>query len=431
MAYSDDISGLGADHHWDFDGDALDQIGSVNGTATSILYTSSAIALDATNCAETNAVSDRISIPTTTNINNSAQARKAVCGWFMPTAIQNPPKNIYGEGDATQAFRFVLGWGNNLLFDCDSSSFTLQIFGDVPLEADRSYHLCMIFEGSGYGNELRAYLDGVEQLSANPTDRQPDATTLAARSVGEFGDPAGTVAVGGTAVSLLAPINGKWNHWATWGDEADAVLTDTEVRVTLFERGAIAESTVSTGTESAMQTALDALTVSQPNAACCVEINAVTGGGDFTLTSDLDFDELASINFRYNGTADTLTIVNVSGGSATQAKGSAPFGGSIIVADRQTLTVTVKDAISKAVIVGARVYIKADTGGDLTAGTLIMNATTNVSGVATATFDFTNEQPIVGWVRKHSSSTYYNQGVIGGPLTSTPFDTTILLVPDE
>ena len=156
----------------------------------------------------------------------------------MATAIQNPPKNIYGEGDASQAFRFILGWGNFLMFETDNGSVINQIYGDVPLAANRAYHLCMIYENSTYGNEVRAYLDGVEQLNAEPTNRQPGATTLPARSVGEFGDPAGTVAVGGTAVLIIAPINGKYQHWATWGDEADAVLTETEVREELFEKGA-------------------------------------------------------------------------------------------------------------------------------------------------------------------------------------------------
>ncbi len=431
MTVAADISGLGADHHWDFDGDSLDQIGSVNGTDTSILYTSAAIAEDATNCAETNAVADRVSIPTTTEINNSAQARKAVCGWYAATAIQNPPKNIYGEGDATQAFRFILGWGNYVVFEVDSANFTLQIFGDVALAVNRPYHLCMVFENSTYGNELRAYLDGIEQLNAEPTNRQPGANTLPARSVAEFGDPAGTVAVGGTAVILIAPINGKWNHWATWGDEADAVLTDSEVRVTLFERGALAEDTVSTDTEANMQIAMDALTVSRPDECLGVEVAAVTGAGDFEITSDLVFDDLTSMHVRYNGSADTLRIVNVSGGNATDAKCGAPYGGVIEVATRQTLTITVKDLDTGAAVVGARCYIKADTGGDLAVGTEIMNDTTNGSGIATVTHDYTSDQPIIGWIRKGSASPLYKEGIISGPLTSTALNQTVLMVSDE
>lgn len=428
MAYADDIAALNADHHWDFDGDSLDQIGSVNGTDTSMVYTSSAIAEGATYCAETNAVTDRVSIPTTTVINNSAQTRKAVAGWFMATAIQNPPKNIYGEGDATQAFRFILGWGNNLVFEVDDPSFTLQIFGDTFLEVNRAYHLCMIFEGNGYGNELRAYLDGVEQLNAEPTDRQPDAATLTARSVAEFGDPAGTVAVGGTAVILIAPINGKWNHWATW-DGADAVLTDSEVRDELFEKGALPDVTISGSTESAMQTALDvyADTV-RGNAPLCIRVEDCTEG-DFTLELDnITFNPLASIHVQYTGN-DTLTLINTNGSDCSIV--STPSTGTVVLKTRTTLTITVKDVLTGAVVVGARCYIEAETGGDLPDGTEIMNATTNGSGIAAVSFDYTSSQPIVGRVRKGSASTYYQTGIISGPITSSGLTQTILLIPDE
>jgi len=431
MAYGDDIDALGADHRWDFDGDSLDQVGSANGTDTSILYTSSAICLDATNCAETNAVTDRVSLPTTSTINNSAQARKAVCGWFMPTAIQNPPKNLYGEGTATQAFRFILGWGNYVVFETDNTSVINQIFGDVPLAVDRPYHLCMIYENSTYGNELRAYLDGVEQLNAEPTNRQPGASTLPARSVGEFGDPAGTVAVGGTAVILIAPINGKWNQWAAWGDEADAVLTESEVRETLFERGAIADVTISSDTEGAMQTALDvyADTV-RGDSPCCIEVEAVSGGGDFELSLDnITFNALASIHIRYNGTADTLTLINTNGADCSII--SAPFGGDVELKTEVTITITVKDLSDFTVVEDARVYLEAGPTGDLTQGDEIMNTLTNGSGIATLIFEYTSDQSLQNSrARKGDSGDPFQTGVIGGPITSAGLTETILLIPD-
>ena len=431
MTYTQDIAALGADHHWDFDGDSIDQIGSVDGTDTSMVYTSSAIARDATYCAETDAITDRVSIPTTTEINNSAQARKAVCGWFMPTAIQNPPKNIYGEGDATQSFRFVCGWGNFLMFEVDNASTIVQVYGDTPLVANRPYHLCMVYENSTYGNEVRAYLDGIEQLNAQPTNRQPGATTLPARSVAEFGDPAGTVSVGGTAVLLIAPINGKWNHWATWGDEADAVLTDTEIRETLFEKGALPSQTISSGTESAMQTALDVFSsTTRDNEVLNFAIEAVSVGGDFELEiDDITFDDLASIHIQYTGTSDTLTVINTNGSNCSVV--SAPFGGSIELKTRTTLTINVKDLVDLSNVNGARVYIEADTGGDLAVGTEIMNTTTNASGVATTTFDYTSDQPIIGYVRQGTTTTYFKQGNISGPITSDGLTETILLVRDE
>ncbi len=440
MAYSDDISNLGADHHWDFDGDSLDQIGTVNGTNSGVVFTGTAIAEDATNCMQTNTQGsisvrgDYVTLATTTEINNSAQARKCVAGWFQSNSFRPPPVHIYGEGNTTTKWQFVMAYGNQLMFEViEATNFPtgLQIYGPA-IVPDRAYHLCGIFSGNAHDNEIKLFVDGIEQTNADPADRQPDTASLDARGVAVFGD-AGTSSqgYGGDAVRLSCCVTGSYNHWATWGDEADALLTDTEVRETLFERGAKAEDEIVTNTEASMQTALDALTVSRTNVALDVEVNAVTGGGDFQLTSDLVFDDLTSMHFRYNGTVDTLTIVNVSGGNATQAKSGAPFGGSITIATRQTLTVTCLNAVDKTVVSGARVRIEADTGGDLTAGTVIMNTTTNGSGVATATFDYTSDQPITGYVRKGSASTYFKQANIGGSLTSVALDTTVLMVPDE
>ena len=146
MAYRDDISALGADHHWDFDGDALDQLGGVNGTNSGCIFTDSAITEDATNCATTNGPGDRITLATTTNINNSAQTRKAVSGWYSTTAIQPYPVRIYGEGNNTTCFQFSMGFGNNFMFECtEPTNFAtgLQIFGPVA-QPNRVYHLCGI-----------------------------------------------------------------------------------------------------------------------------------------------------------------------------------------------------------------------------------------------------------------------------------------------
>lgn len=440
MAYSDDISGLGADHHWKFDGDYLDAIGSANGTNSGCIVTGTAIAKDATNCMTSNTQGalatrgDYVTLPTTTTINNSAQTRKCVAGWFEADSFRPPPVHIYGEGNTTTKFQFVMAYGNQLMLEAvEATNFPdgLQVYGPA-LVPNRVYHLCGIFSGNGYDNEIKLFVDGIEQTAADPSDRQPDTANLDLRGVGVFGD-AGTTAqgIGGDTVRLSCCADGNYNHWCAWGDEADALLTDTEVRETLFERGALAEDTISTNTEANMQTALDALTVSRTNVACDVEVEAVTGGGDFELESDLQFDDLTSMHFRYNGTADTLTIVNVSGGTATQAKSGAPFGGTITIKTRQTLTVTVKDAVTSAAVEGARVYIEADTGGPLTAGTEIMNTTTNVSGVATVSFDYESDQPIIGRVRKGTSSTYYATNAIAGPLTSEALNVTVLLVPDE
>jgi len=433
MAYRDDIAALGADHHYPFEDDSLDEIGSVNGTDTSVLYTGAAIAEDASNSMVVNALTDRVTLATTTEINNSAQQRKAVCGWYQTSAFQAPPTRIYGEGDQTTCFQIVMGFGNNLMAEVvEPTNFAdgLQIYGPAAVP-NRAYHLLAVFLGNTQGNEFKFFVDGVEMTNADPVDRQPDTADLNSRGQAIFADPSGTVGIGGGVVIQQAARNGLYNHWATWGDEADADLTDTEIRETLFERGALAEDSVTTGTESAMQTALDALIDARGNSALSIEIDAVTGGGDFTLTTEKTFDELCSMHFRYNGTADTLTLVNISGGDATSEKSGAPFGGNIVIANRQTLTVTVIDAVSGTAIENARVYIEADTGGDLTVGTVIMNEVTNSSGVATTSFDYTNDQPIIARVRKGTSSPYYKTAPIGGPLTSSALNVTVLMVPDE
>jgi len=440
MAYSDDIQNLGADHHWDFDGDSVDAVGVVTRTDTGMAYTGSPIAEDATYSAIMNGRGDRVALTNTSTISNSAQARKAVCGWFMVSAKELPSCRIYGEGAATTTFQFIIFPGNSIMLEVRDTGFQIQIYSDIALELNRAYHLCGIFEGSGYGNEVRFYIDGVEQTSADPSDRQPDAASLSARNPAEFGDPAGTVGINGVALLMQSPgdnrtaeqvINAYYQHWAAWGDEVDAVLTDTEVRETLFERGSLADITISTGTESAMQTALDAYSsTTRDNAPLCIEIEAVSGGGDFTLdVDDITFDDLASCHIRYNGTADTLTLRNTNGSNCSIT--SAPFGGDIELFTEVDLTITVKSATDFSNISGARVLLEADTGGDLTAGDDIMSGTTDVNGEITTTFDYSSDQPVIGKVRKGSSSTYYKEGSISTTITEDGLDITVLLVEDE
>lgn len=429
MAYSDIIDALNPVHRYSFENTSVDQVGTADGTESGADFvTTPVLCEDNTYCMRTDDITDRVVLPSTTDINNSDQSRKAVAGWFRTSAIQNPPKRIYGEGDATQSFAFLMGWGNNVVFEVDCASFTLQIFGDTYLAPDRTYHLCMVFEGNGYSNELRAYLDGVEQTAAQPSDRQPDAATLPARSAGEFGDPAGTVAMGGTEVILIASINGYYAQWAIW-DGADAVLTDTEIRQELFEKGAIADVTISSGTESAMQSSLSAYnSTSRPDAPLCFAIEDCTDG-NFTLeATNMVFDAKASCHIRYEGN-DTLTWVNI--GTSNCSIEATTGGGSVIIQNRVTITITVKDINDGTVISGARAYIEADTGGDLTAGTEILNTTTNASGIATTTVDLSADQPIIGYVRKGTNSPYYKEGTISGPITkSSGLTQTVLMVRD-
>lgn len=432
MAYSDDISNLSADHHWDFDGDSLDQIGSANGTDTSVDYTGSAIAEDATNCATLNAVGDRISIPTTADIDSSTQSRWAFGGWFSTTTTQEPPKSICGRGDGTDSMRFIMFLGNSFMAEADPGGTDpiLQSYGSTFMADNRVYHLFARWSGTGYDNKFDFFLDGVLMTDAQPSDREPDIANFPATTVLEFGDPAGTVSVGGTVVILNCPVNGRYNHWATFND-AD-IPTDTEVRETLFERGALADVTISTGTEAAMQTALDAYKDTlRGDAPLCIEIEAVTGGGDFTLDLDnITFNSLASCHVRYNGTADTLTLRNTNGADCSIT--ASPFGGSIDLFTEVTVKVTMQDVTDFSDLQNVRVLLKADAGGPLTEGTVIINKLlTDVNGEVSVDFDYESDQPVIGVARQGTSSTYYQEAAISGTITSDGLDIIVLMVPDE
>lgn len=78
----------------------------------------------------------------------------------------------------------------------------------------------------------------------------------------------------------------------------------------------------------------------------------------------------------------------------------------------------------------ARVYVYADSGGPLSAGDPILNALTNVSGVASGTTEYLGDQPIRGRVRK-GSAPFFKTSPFSGTITSDGFSTTVLMVPDE
>lgn len=342
MAYADDIDALSPDHAYSLDGDLLDRISTAHGTASGATLVGAAVCEDVTNALLTDATAERVSFPSVTTINNAAHTRKAVGGWFSATAIQNPPKFIYYEGDDSLGVKIVLGWGNNLMFEIDNAGTDVfQIFGDTVLEAGREYHLFIAFEGNGFGNTFRAYLDGVDQVQANPSDRQPDFASLTARGVANFGDPSGATAVGGSTIALLSPINGNWNEWAHWTNKT--LPTPTEIREELFEKGALPDVTITN------QAGLDALADTvRPNAPLCIR---VTGSGTIDLTADnVTFDPLASIHVQYTGTG-TVNWTNTNGSNASI--GSTTLGGTLNFINPATLTI-------EGLINGAEVRIYDD-----------------------------------------------------------------------
>ncbi len=432
MAYSDDIANLSASHYWSFDSNLVDSIGSVAGTSNAVAFSSPAIARDTSNALRSTATGSNVIFPSTSSIDGTS-GRKSVSLFFSVDSIQPYGCSIYSETNTanTQGFQIIMAFGNTLMFEVIRNSSAFQIVSTEPIVPNRVYHIFATFEGDTFSANARLYIDGVRQLIENPSPISIDFATLGQRPVAELMKrTVGNSEVGLRSVLLNSAVTCTYQHLALFTGSA-AVVSDQDIREILFEKGCISEFTVSTDTQANMQTALNSIVDNQGNAACCIEIEPVSGGGDFTLTSDKTFDSLASIHFRYNGSSDTLNIVNIDGNQLGNASiGSAPFGGNIIISDRQTLKINVRDINTGLPVSGARVYIKADAGGTLPAGTEIVNETTDALGDVTAVFDYISDQPIVGYVRK-GSSPQYKQASIGGPLTSIPLDITVLMIGDD
>ncbi len=169
-------------------------------------------------------------------------------------------------------------------------------------------------------------------------DDVPDVAVIPARTPAVFGRSSGNVSLGSTQILLVTPVTGLYNYWAFFTSAA-AILNATEVREELFEKGALPDTTVTSGSQSAMQTQINALANSvRPNEPLCIRVNAVTGDGNVTLTANnITFDPLASIHIQYMGTG-TLTWINNNGSNASI--GSTPNGGTITFQTPKIITIS-------------------------------------------------------------------------------------------
>ena len=99
--------------------------------------------------------------------------------------------------------------------------------------------------------------------------------------------------------------------------------------------------------------------------------------------------------------------------------------------DYVTVKVIAKDSSDYSLIENARVYLVTDAGGPLSPGTLIFNQLTNASGyVQNTEYLYTSDQPVVGWIRKATSSPLYKSTNIVGTITSSGLTITGIMVPD-
>jgi hypothetical protein len=123
----------------------------------------------------------------------------------------------------------------------------------------------------------------------------------------------------------------------------------------------------------------------------------------------------------YNNSGGAVTINVVSGGTPTVRNGA---GASTTVNNNVTVKVFVKDAVTKTALENARVYLKT-TPGDVE----IFNTLTDVNGKVETTYNYTANENVTGRARLYGT-TKYKTGDIVGTITSTGFETTILLISD-
>jgi len=127
----------------------------------------------------------------------------------------------------------------------------------------------------------------------------------------------------------------RYNFWKTW----TTLITDTQIRETLFERGVLPTVTIVADTVDNMQTALDAIANSErPDAPLAIRIEQATDTADFTLLADnIFFNEGCSIDVQYVG-SNTLTWVNNNGSNADIA--SVPNGGAVVFQTPRAVTLS-------------------------------------------------------------------------------------------
>ena len=156
----------------------------------------------------------------------------------------------------------------------------------------------------------------------------------------------------------------------------------------------------------------------------------VHGGNKATLTGAVWTAQSGHDLYFYVRTGGDVTIGSTASNPAVFNNSGTPPGVTNANA-AVTVKVTVRDS-DLALITGARVYLKADAGGDLTEGTVILNDVTTGTGIVQDTnFNYTNDQPVIGWVRKSTSAPLYKTAPLSGTILSTGFSTVAVMTADE
>lgn len=151
--------------------------------------------------------------------------------------------------------------------------------------------------------------------------------------------------------------------------------------------------------------------------------------------SGVTFDQSGTNDIETTHASGTITI-NISNGGTVPTV-TETGAGSVVVNNNVTVSVTVNDS-SGSPIQNARVRVVADeTVGTITAGDVIVEGLTNVSGVVeTTTFNYEaafdpSGLDITFKVRQGTTAPFQKPFDGSGIITSSGFSTTIAMIPDE
>jgi hypothetical protein len=274
-----------------------------------------------------------------TNVTNTHR-RRFIGGWFRFPSVPLDPKGIWEEGGNVNNIYMVIGFGGKLLCNVADSSngFKLQAFSDFLLTPNRVYHIGLLFDGD---LGCRAYVDGVLQAGFDGAAPNSDQATHSGDYA--YGQPDGSLDTGGTDIAYPSFDGSRYNDWATWSDSGNDVPSETEIRVEIFEKGAVEDVSIASDTAANMQLAVDALSGnSYPDSTFAIRVGKPSDGSDLSLDFDnITFGDRTSIQVMWMGSiGSTLTITNLNGSNLDVAKCSTAYGGAIQVVNPATLSLT-------------------------------------------------------------------------------------------
>lgn len=422
------IADLSPDHWWELDGDYTDRVGG-NTMNISVVGTQNFV----TPICEKNTFSSEFTSVTSAReasdssfMNVGITFERTMGGWIQVDSVQQSLGAFYKEGGGVNNLAFLFGLGNVLMAQlADTGNDNVQAYSDFKLGVNRPYHIMFRFSYYEQVKEFRLFIDGVKQTNTDGNPLQDiDLDSHPADVV--WGKPDAALEMGGTNVSFQGNQGCRYAQWVTW----TRALAETDIRQSLFERGALPDVTISSGTEAAMQSSLDALANTvRPDAALAIRVEGSTSNSDIRLVANnITFDPGCSIHVQYSGPG-VLTWVN--GGGSNAKITSTIGGGSIVLIQSVTIDVTVRDVTDNALISGARVYLVAGAGGALPQGTVILNGVTDSNGFISASLDYSIDQPLTGRARKAGTAPFYKTSGISGTVTFEGLSLSVFMVPDD